>query len=1080
VTPSRILVTLPLLIAAITPVSAHARLVRLDALLPGQVESQFGNAIAGGGDFNGDGAMDFAVAGHDLDSTTGAGTGAVWIYYGPFTDMASFDWDLKIPSPIAGNQNFGWSLEFAGNFQADADGDNLVVGSNANGTSETWVYYFENGQLMRTDLDFPSATCFTINDAHGRSVAGGGDFDGDGYADIAVGSFPSTGEGYVAVYRGRANAVSSLAPDFLFVGESNGDHFGEVVGWLPDRDADGRDELMVLAGDHGSDLGTLYVFDGRAVPGGSPPIYYVDACPGSPCSGYACSGDGGDVRIDDVTGAAILTMVGAPDTNGDGVSDLAIGATDDVFVFWDAGSLSGSMDLDDAQVRVQNVNPEASAQDGLGVADLDGDGLSDILIGGAGNLPGGRVGIVLGCQASTPYTVDLADLDLTLLPEETLPDVAGDQFGFSVVGVGDFTGDGVDDFVVGAKQAGPGGDDGGDDPGAAYLYTNVPVLFTRESKATTNIDYVGTAYAAVSLNYDGGGEDLLVSRRGGGSPVLYENQGMAAGVPQFVDRTGSRVAFTLPQSVRGVAIGDIDNDGDPDVFLAHPTEPILMTYDATISKFVDSSSLLENAQSVSYALDSWAGTWTDYDRDGWLDLFLSKATGTDNVATINPMDDVLLRNTRGSGPLGFEDVTSASGLSGSGIASVSSAWTDLDLDGDPDLVVGSLSDSEDSRLYLNDGDGTFTDTGLMGNTRRVSGVSMADLNGDDDEEMILAQREAAGGTAILVCRYDSPTSIPEETWSYALADTMALNAVVPLDFDLNGTMDLLALPSAPSASPRLLRNAVASSGRFGNFFAGSGIDAGGIAGASVSDFNSDGDIDLFFGRDTSLDEHFYQNREGVGADGPASRWLSVEVVGGNGNNRYGIGTKVELLIDGAVVQTQFVDGGSGRGSQESRVLTFGVGRLCESAELRATWPDGYISTKPLTTNDFDQKITLYDTHGLDFVGGLTVTWTPIVGQRMLWTFEWVTNYSSPWFHDDLTVVQMSGCEVFPPTLGGSVVKKVASGYQHTITIETDCVGGCRYTFKPKSKVQVWDVNGAVDVAETPALSKVFTVPACIQ
>jgi len=84
---------------------------RLDEFVTGQDESQFGNSLAGGGDFNGDGYADFAVAGYDLDSTTGTTTGAVWVYYGPFDTAASFDWDLKIPSPNAGNQNFGWSID---------------------------------------------------------------------------------------------------------------------------------------------------------------------------------------------------------------------------------------------------------------------------------------------------------------------------------------------------------------------------------------------------------------------------------------------------------------------------------------------------------------------------------------------------------------------------------------------------------------------------------------------------------------------------------------------------------------------------------------------------------------------------------------------------------------------------------------------------------------------------------------------------------------------------------------------------------------------------------------------------------
>lgn len=372
-----------------------------DAVLRGDNAYDYaGWTVGAAGDVDGDGFADMFVSAHG-DDTNGSASGAVHIFFGPVRGELSLSQADAILRGASSSDNAG--LAAAGVGDVNGDGfDDFAMGSygdDRDGEDTGAVYVFFGP--VRGEMDVTSASVriggTAIRQWVGTAVAGAGDVNGDGQADLIVGASgdSTAGEGAGAAFL----FVGPLTGDMLvseahatFYGAAPGDRFGTRVTSAGDMNRDGISDLILSApladGAAGEDTGAAYVFSG--------PIDGV-------FSALDATGRIEGAQPGDQAGTAISS---AGDIDGDGYSDLVVGVVLDGRGGDEAGAavlfhgpFEGTHSVLDADVSF--LGGTAGEHVGASVAtagDLDGDGVDELLIGAHGSA-------VNGVDAGAVYVV---------------------------------------------------------------------------------------------------------------------------------------------------------------------------------------------------------------------------------------------------------------------------------------------------------------------------------------------------------------------------------------------------------------------------------------------------------------------------------------------------------------------------------------------------------------------------------------------------------------------------------------------------------------------------------------------------
>lgn len=480
------------------------------------------------------------------------------------------------------------------------------------------------------------------------------------------------------------------------------------------------------------------------------------------------------------------------------------------------------------------------------------------------------------------------------------------------------------------------------------------------------IDYDNDGWLDIYL-VNGSTYDALEGKTTPPHAALFHNNhdGTFTNVADIAGVTNDRWGF-------GVAIGDFDNDGWPDIFVANFGKNRLYhnNHDGTFT---------DVAERAGVTLGNWSdgATWGDYDGDGRLDLFVSgyvhddvqnqpsAEDGTASTAFCQMRGVPVMCGPRGlpgepdhlfhnNGNGTFTDVSSKAGVADPGkFYGFTAVFVDVNNDGKPDLLVAN--DSERNYLYLNKGDGTFDDqsyvSGFAFNSEGREIASMGLAVGDymnngrvdllitdfsDDFKALYRNDGDASFTEVARDSGIAMMAIPFVGWGDAF-----------IDYDNDGWKDIMMINghvypqvdehnwgTTYAERPLLFHN-----NRNGTFTYVPAVKGTGLAvvtpgrGAAFGDLFNNGKIDVVINpvdgppvllKNVHADHH---------------HWVELKLIGGPKSPRDAVGSTVYLTADGIRQREDIMSGGSYISSNDQRPH-FGLGDATDPGTAEIHWPSG--------------------------------------------------------------------------------------------------------------------------------------------
>jgi len=512
---------------------------------------------------------------------------------------------------------------------------------------------------------------------------------------------------------------------------------------------------------------------------------------------------------------------------------------------------------------------------------------------------------------------------------------------------------------------------------------------STQSEEKYYLETMGTGVAWLDYNQDGF-TDLFFVQSGETDAykpphplrsALYRNNGDGT----FTDVTEKAGLGGAGHYGQGVAVGDFDNDGYPDLYVTGYGRAILYhnNGDGTFTDVTQKAGVADEG--------GWSTSagWFDYDKDGWLDLVVTNYiewTPKTNLwcgerrpgyrSYCNPGNykgqKTKLYHNNHDGT--FTDVSDSSGVGKPESKGMGVVLADFNNDGWPDIAVAN--DTWPNFLFLNKHDGTFQDVSLVsglaasedGRYEAGMGIDAADVDGDGWLDVYITHLDFELNR---LYHNNHDGTFDDYTYRSGIGNKAILLSGVSmkfLDYDNDGWNDIVQLNGAMLDNVQLYHSEVSykepllmfrnlGKGQFEKVSDSLGPDflrpvAG--RGIATADYDNDGDIDIAINNRGDYPELLRND------GGNLNHWLEVLLIGTR-SNRDGIGASLKLTSEGFVHVEQSKGGMSYMSASDPRIF-FGLGKRTKIESLEITWPSGQVDK--LTGLPVDRVIAVKEGTGI--------------------------------------------------------------------------------------------------------------------
>lgn len=463
--------------------------------------------------------------------------------------------------------------------------------------------------------------------------------------------------------------------------------------------------------------------------------------------------------------------------------------------------------------------------------------------------------------------------------------------------------------------------------------------------------------------------------------ALYRNNGDGT----FTDVTDKAGVGGAGHYGQGVAVGDYDNDGYPDLYVTGYGRAILYhnNGDGTFTDVTAKAGVADEGQW------STSAGWFDYDKDGWLDLVVTnyiewspknnlwcgdRRPGYRSYCNPNNYKGEKTKLYHNNHDGTFTDVSDISGVGKPVSKGMGVVLADFNNDGWPDIAIAN--DTWPNFLFLNKHDGTFQDVSLTsgmaasedGRYEAGMGIDAADVDGDGWLDIYVTHLDLELNR---LYHNNHDGTFDDYTYQSGLGNKAMLFSGVSmkfLDYDNDGWEDIVQLNGAMLDNVNLYHAEVSykepllmfrnvGKGQFENVSAALGPDfARPIAGRGIAtaDYDNDGDIDMAINNRGDYPELLRND------GGNANHWLEILLIGTK-SNRDGIGASLKLTSEG-FTHVEQAKGGMGYMSASDPRILFGLGKRTKIDSLEITWPSGHIDK--LTSVPVDRIIAVKEGTGI--------------------------------------------------------------------------------------------------------------------